>query len=96
NTLTVVQDTIHPLLMNENVEASHMHWVLEHPPKVGDKLMAQVRYRQQKQECTVTKTDGDKVLVKFDKPQRAVTLGQSLVLYDGKYCLGGGFISDYN
>jgi len=96
NTLTVVQDTVHPLLMNENVEASHMHWVLETPAKVGDKLMAQVRYRQQKQACTVVETKDDKVIVKFDKPQRAVTLGQSLVLYDGDYCLGGGFISDYS
>ena len=96
NTLTVVQDTNHPLLMSQNVEASHMHWVLDEPAKVGDKLMAQVRYRQQKQACTVTEASGDKVLVKFDNPQRAVTLGQSLVLYDGDYCLGGGFISDYS
>ena len=96
NTLTVVQDTNHPLLMSENVEASHMHWVLEEEPKVGTKLMAQIRYRQQKQACTVVETKDNKVLVKFDKPQRAVTLGQSLVLYDGNYCLGGGFISDYN
>lgn len=95
NTLIVVQDTNHPLLMNENVEASHMHWVLEEPPKIGDKLMAQVRYRQKKQACTVTKILDDKVIVKFDKPQRAVTLGQSLVLYQGDYCLGGGFISNY-
>ena len=95
NTLTIVQDTNHPLLMSEYTEASHMHWVLEEPAKVGDKLMAQVRYRQQKQACTVIEVNNDKVLVKFDKPQRAVTLGQSLVLYDGDYCLGGGFISDY-
>jgi len=96
NTLTIVQDTNHSLLMNQNVEASHMHWVLEKSPKVGDKLMAQVRYRQQKQPCIVTSTNNDKVIVKFDKLQRAVTLGQSLVLYDGDYCLGGGFISDYS
>mgnify|MGYP001584935228 CR=1 FL=1 len=96
NTLTIVQDSNHPLLMNQNVEASHMHWVLEEAPKVGDKLMGQVRYRQQKQACTVTQATKDKVIVKFDKPQRAVTLGQSLVLYDGDYCLGGGFISDYS
>jgi tRNA-specific 2-thiouridylase len=95
NTLTVVQDTNHPLLMSEHTEASHMHWVLEKAPKVGDKLMAQIRYRQQKQACTVVEANDDKVLVKFDKPQRAVTLGQSLVLYDGDYCLGGGFISNY-
>ena len=95
NTLTVVQDTNHPLLMSEHTEASHMHWVLEVAPKVGDKLVAQVRYRQQKQACTVVEASEDKVLVKFDKPQRAVTLGQSLVLYEGDYCLGGGFISNY-
>ncbi|WP_321314321.1 tRNA 2-thiouridine(34) synthase MnmA [Halarcobacter sp.] len=96
NTLTVVQDTNHPLLMSKKVEASHMHWVLEEPAKVGDKLMAQIRYRQQKQACTVTEVNEDKVIVEFDKPQRAVTLGQSLVLYSQNYCLGGGFISDYN
>ncbi|MCJ8326950.1 MAG: tRNA 2-thiouridine(34) synthase MnmA [Campylobacterales bacterium] len=95
NTLTIVQDTNHPLLMNQNVEASHMHWVLDEPAKIGDKLMAQVRYRQQKQACTVIEINDDKVIVKFDQPQRAVTSGQSLVLYDGEFCLGGGFISNY-
>ena len=96
NTLTVVQDTNHPLLMSQKVEATHMHWVLDEAPKVGDKLMAQVRYRQQKQACTIIEANEHRVLVEFDKPQRAVTLGQSLVLYDGVYCLGGGFISNYN
>jgi tRNA-specific 2-thiouridylase len=96
NTLTIVQDTNHPLLMSKSVEATHMHWVLEEPVKIGDKLIAQIRYRQQKQACTVTQVSDDKVVVEFDKPQRAVTLGQSLVLYDGDYCLGGGFISNYN
>jgi len=96
NTLTVVQDTNHPLLMSEKVEASQMHWVLDEVPKVGSKLMAQVRYRQVKQTCTIIEATNYKVLVEFDNPQRAVTLRQSLVLYDKEYCLGGGFISNYN
>lgn len=96
NTLTIVQDSKHPLLMSQNVQASHMHWVLGEPPKVGDKLMAQIRYRQRKQACTVVEANKESVLVKFDDAQRAVTTGQSLVLYEGNYCLGGGFISDYN
>src|SRR5574344_2029304 len=95
NTLTIVQDTNHPLLMSKTVEAKQIHWVLEVAPKVGDKLMAQVRYRQQKQACTVVEASAEKVIVEFDNPQRAVTLGQSLVLYSGDYCLGGGFISFY-
>jgi tRNA-specific 2-thiouridylase len=33
-----------------------------------------------------------KVKVVFDKPQRAITKGQSVVLYDGDYVLGGGTI----
>ncbi|WP_312518054.1 aminomethyltransferase beta-barrel domain-containing protein, partial [Stutzerimonas nitrititolerans] len=34
--------------------------------------------------------DGYRVV--FDSPQRAVTPGQSVVLYDGEVCLGGGVI----
>ena len=60
NTLTIVQDTNHPLLMVKQLKQSHMHWVLEEAPKVGDKLMAQVRYRQQKQACTVVEANDEK------------------------------------
>jgi tRNA-specific 2-thiouridylase len=34
--------------------------------------------------------------LKFDKAQRAVTPGQSVVLYDGDVCLGGGVIETMN
>jgi tRNA-specific 2-thiouridylase len=36
---------------------------------------------------------GEDILeVTFDEPQRAITPGQSLVLYDGEYVAGGGFV----
>ena len=70
---------------------------LKEEPKSGPsfpyrgRLTAKVRYRQADQACTVTpESDGYHVI--FDEPQRAVTPGQSLVLYDGDRCLGGGVI----
>jgi tRNA-specific 2-thiouridylase len=50
-------------------------------------LMCRIRYRQEKISCRIEK---DKVI--FDKPQMGVSPGQSLVLYDGETCLGGGII----
>ena len=52
---------------------------------------AKVRYRQADQAGTVSKV-GDGYEVKFATPQRAITPGQSLVLYEGEACLGGGII----
>jgi tRNA-specific 2-thiouridylase len=50
-----------------------------------------VRYRQPDQACTLT-VDGDGYRVTFDRPQRAITPGQSVVFFDGDWCLGGGVI----
>lgn len=56
------------------------------------RLKAKVRYRQPEQWATVTQTDDDTLEVTFDEPQRAVTGGQSVVLYDGDTVFGGGTI----
>ena len=44
------------------------------------------------QPCTVRQTGDDTIQVTFDQPQRAVTPGQSVVLYDGDTVVGGGII----
>ncbi|MDU2211290.1 MAG: aminomethyltransferase beta-barrel domain-containing protein, partial [Eubacterium sp.] len=43
-------------------------------------------------DCTVRMINEDTLECVFDEPQRAVTPGQALVLYDGEYVLGGGTI----
>ena len=53
---------------------------------------AKVRYRHTEQPCTVTQTDTDRIRVEFDEPQRAVTAGQAVVLYDEDIVIGGGTI----
>ena len=56
------------------------------------RLSAKVRYRMEEQPCTVWQTGEDTIRVAFDRPQRAVTPGQSVVLYDGETVVGGGVI----
>ena len=51
-----------------------------------------VRYRQNEQPATVF-AEGETVKVVFDKPQRAISAGQSAVFYDGDLVIGGGIIS---
>ena len=56
------------------------------------KLSCRIRYRQEKIKCKIGKEkEGIKVI--FDRPQMGVSAGQSLVLYNGEVCLGGGIIS---
>ena len=61
------------------------------PPTLPLSCHAKVRYRQADQACTVHVDDGGYRVV-FEQPQRAVTPGQSVVLYSGERCLGGGVI----
>ncbi len=56
------------------------------------KVKAKVRYRQAEQPATVVQTGPDQLKITFDQPQRAVTKGQAVVLYDGDTVVGGGRI----
>lgn len=56
------------------------------------KVKARVRYNQAEQSATVEQTDENTIHVVFDEPQRAISKGQAVVLYDGDYVVGGGTI----
>ncbi len=56
------------------------------------RVKAKVRYRQTEQWAVVTQSDDDTLNIEFDEPQRAVTKGQAVVLYDGDIVVGGGII----
>jgi len=92
NVLIVAQGHDHPLLFKNELIAKNLYWVNETPPGKPYHCHAKTRYRQPDQACTVTPQDNDSVKVLFEKPQRAVTPGQSVVFYQDDICLGGGVI----
>ena len=57
-------------------------------------MKAKVRSRQVEQPATVYPEANGTARVVFDEPQRAVTPGQSVVLYDGDLVVGGGTITE--
>lgn len=91
NQLIVVQGGDHPALMSSSLTCSSIHFINGKPASFPFKCSAKTRYRQSDQSCTLTRKENS-WLVEFDEPQRAVTPGQSLVLYSGDHCLGGGII----
>lgn len=58
------------------------------------RLKAKIRYRHPEQEAVAWQTEDGVLHVRFDKPQRAITRGQVVVLYDGDIVVGGGVIEN--
>lgn len=93
NVLVIAQGNDHPKLFKRTLHAENLFWISGEAPVFPLHCSAKVRYRQPDQDCVVTKDDGG-FLVEFDRPQRAITPGQSVVFYDGDACLGGGIIEN--
>ncbi|MES2859788.1 MAG: tRNA 2-thiouridine(34) synthase MnmA [Pseudomonadota bacterium] len=79
-------------LYSTTLRSEPMHWIGGVPPAQRFECGAQTRYRQPDEACTVEVAGDGCLRVRFARPQRAVTPGQSLVLYDGETCLGGAVI----
>lgn len=56
------------------------------------KAAARVRYSQKEQPAVIEQTDEGHLHIEFDSPQRAITRGQAVVIYDGDIVIGGGRI----
>lgn len=89
NTVTLCRE---PELYSKRLVARQINLIaadtLPGPMRVG----AKTRYSQREVPAVVCQTGEDELLVEFDTPVRAVTPGQSVVLYDGDTVLGGGII----
>lgn len=80
-------------LFTDTLTASRVNWIAGAPPEAPVRCTAKARYSQQVDApCTVYPLEGRAIRVVFDQPQRAVTAGQAVVLYNGDEVLGGGTI----
>jgi tRNA-specific 2-thiouridylase len=92
NELIVVQGHDHPMLLRERLSAQDPAWVSGTPPDPRLPYGAKTRYRQADASCRIGRVGEEDLEVEFSAPQWAVTPGQSVVLYRGETCLGGGVI----
>lgn len=81
-------------LYSRTLFADGMNWIsipgLERPMRVR----ASTRYRQRERWATAYPEGRTGMRLEFDEPQRAMTAGQAVVLYDGDIVVGGGTIRE--
>ncbi len=91
--LVVARGENHPSLFKSSLMADGWTWTAGAAPAFPLQCQARIRYRQPLQACEVRSSGADGTLeVVFDDPQRAVSPGQFVVLYDSDDVLGGGVI----
>lgn len=78
-------------LFRTTLEAENFNWILNRDYE-GEILQAKIRYRQQAQDAYIKKLENDRVEVTFTEPQRAITRGQAVVVYQEDIVIGGGTI----
>ena len=79
-------------LFTTTLIADDVNWISIDRLNEPIRVKAKVRYRHTEAPATVAPYEGGKIKVTFDEPQRAITKGQAVVLYDNDIVVGGGTI----
>jgi len=90
NEVYVTTDIDDNNLWKSDLNLISMHWI-NGEPDLQQRYWVRTRYRQPLVGCRLTATKNG-LTVKLDEPVRAITPGQSAVIYDGEHCLGGGIV----
>jgi len=93
NILYVVKNWNEAVLYESGLLAKNVNWLSGQAPQRARKCSAVIRYGHPAVPCTIKAKNKSTYIVQFNKPQRAVTPGQSIVFYDKNRVLGGGLIS---
>jgi len=89
NTIYIAEDKE---LWKKIFTVNQVNWVSIPKPEKSIKCQVKIRNQHQPASATLSVLDENKVRIEFDKPERAITPGQSAVFYDGEILLGGGII----
>jgi tRNA-specific 2-thiouridylase len=81
-------------LLKKNLIATDANWISVPDVPDGMSIFAKVRYKDIAESGVVYQHSKEKFEVVFDNPKRAITPGQSVVLYDGEEVVGGGIIEN--
>jgi tRNA-specific 2-thiouridylase len=90
NEVYVTTDLNDDTLWKKVINLSDIHWINDAPN--DGKYKIRIRHRASLVDAMIAK-NGDGLTLTLDNPERAVASGQSVVIYDGDNCLGGGIIS---
>lgn len=80
-------------LLKKELVTQNVNWISGEEPKIPLKVRVKIRYHSPAVLATICKLHNTKYKILFEKPQRAVTPGQSAVWYQGQELLGGGEIA---
>jgi tRNA-specific 2-thiouridylase len=89
NTVTLGQDNA---LFSKSLSAKNINLIACEQLKEPMRVMVKTRYLQAAQSATAEQTGENSLHIEFDSPQRAITPGQAVVMYDGDIVIGGGTI----
>ena len=78
-------------LASKEITITNINLLVDNLPTYAQ---GKIRYRYELTPCSIKQIDNDTIIVTFDVPVKAATIGQSLVLYDNDICLGGGKITN--
>ncbi|MCD8199499.1 MAG: tRNA 2-thiouridine(34) synthase MnmA [Coriobacteriaceae bacterium] len=78
----------------DGCQVADLRWTSIEAPTTTRHVTVKLRYRQEAVPAQLVPQEGDRLLVAFEEPQRAVAAGQAAVFYDGDLVLGGGTITD--
>jgi len=89
NTVTLAGDSA---LYSKALTAKDINFITCEDLKKPMRVMVRTRYLQAEQPATAEQVSEDCLRIDFDFPQRAITPGQAVVMYDGDIVVGGGTI----